>query len=239
MADDPTEEEDLTLEAQEAGLAFRAEMWATDTLLGYWPYLLGTIVVGLASVLVWSKYDEYVVDQQHAAASAIALLEVDLPSPVGQLAALEASGQALDTASLTSTAQAFEAVDITGAARVEALLKAAELYRLSDDADAQRRALEGVVAEGIEPFAFLAGSTLANLDLEAGDNAAAVARLQGLMEQHADYLGEQAAIDLGMIHEHLDQNAEARTVYQQFEQKWPDSPRLDQVTKRLEALNAG
>lgn len=238
MADDPTEEEELTLEAQEAGFAFRAEMWMTDTLLGYWMYVVGAIAIVLGLVFFYGQYTAYQANQQRAYAKSVTLIENQLDSPVAQIAYLEASGQDVDKASLAEQAAALEAIGATGAAQCEALLKAAELYRVAGKVEDQRRVFEGVIAVGIQPFTFLAESGIANLDLEAGNNDAAIARLKPLT-QNPTYLGEQASLDLGMIHEHLGQTAEARGLYESFLERYLESPRTELVTKRLAALKEG
>ncbi|MCB9667911.1 MAG: tetratricopeptide repeat protein [Alphaproteobacteria bacterium] len=239
MADDNTEEEELQLEAQEAGVAFRAEMWLTDALLGYWMYVLGALVIGLASIFFYSLYRDHKLDQQGSFAEEVSRVESRLDGDIAQLAYLEASGQTLDQAKLMETAQALEAIPAYGAGHCEALLKAAEIYRLAGRTDDQRRVLEAVEAEGIEPFVYLASSSLANLDLEAGANDAAIQRLSDLVARHDGFLGEQSAIDLGLVYEQLGRNEDARSVYLKFEERWKTSPRLEQVKKRLDALGAG
>ncbi len=238
MADDITEEE-LRLEPQDAGLVFRAEMWLTDTLLGYWPYLVGVLVAGLGAIFFYNQYLDHVESQQRAFAEAIAKIESRLDVPVAGLAYQQAAGQPLDQEELAKAAAALEAIDAYGAGRCEADLKAAEIYRLLERPADQRRVLERVEAEGIEPFAYLATSSLANLDLEEGASERAIERLTRLMQSHQGFLGEQAALDLGMVYEHLGKQDEARQVYLQFEERWSNSPRLEQVKKRLGALKAG
>jgi predicted negative regulator of RcsB-dependent stress response len=238
VADDPTEEEDLTLEAQEAGFAFKAEMWATDAFLRYWPYVVGSIAVVLACIFFYGQYTSYQDSQQRAYAKAVTMVENKLENPVEQLSYLQATGQELDAARLIESAQALEAIGATGPGLCEAMLKAAEIYRIAGKPEDQRRALEAVVSTGISPYDHVAGAALANLDLEAGANDAAIERLT-VLSQDPTYLGEQAALDLGLIHEQLGQTAEARTVYAQFLEKRTDSPRLDLVQKRLDALSAG
>ncbi|MEZ4319094.1 MAG: hypothetical protein R3F61_16385 [Myxococcota bacterium] len=234
------EEENLSLEPQQAGLAFRAEMWAMDTLLGYWPYLLGAIGVVLGAVFFYGQYANWTKNHQRASAKAIAQVELKLPgSRVADLAYLEASGQELDVAKLVEAAANLEAVDASGTARTEALLKASELYRLAEKPEDQRRVLEAAAANASGVFAFVAESAIANLDLEAGNNDAAVQRLQRLSDASSDYLGEQASLDLALVLEQLDRKADAQGVYTKFLERWPESPRAEEARKRQAALGAG
>ncbi|MCA9685231.1 MAG: hypothetical protein KC457_23820, partial [Myxococcales bacterium] len=104
------EEEDLKLEPQQAGLAFRAEMWAMDTLLGYWPYLLGGIGIVLAAVFFYGQYSNYATNQQRASAKAVAQIEAKVPGGrIGDLAYMAASGETLDVGALVEAATKLEA----------------------------------------------------------------------------------------------------------------------------------
>ena len=246
MADELThddltdEEEDLTLEPQQAGLAFRAEMWAMDTLLGYWPYLLGAIAVVLGCVFFYGQYTNWATTQQRASAKAIAKIESKLPDRVSYLAIRGMTGQdPVAKEDLAASAQQLEAVDASGPAKAEAMLKAAELYRIAEQPGDQRRALEGAIAAGSGVLAFAAEAAVANLDLEAGDNDAAVSRLRRLTTEYDGYLAEQALLDLGLVLEQLGKPDEARAVYDDFELRFKDSPRAEEAKNRKAALGAG
>lgn len=240
MADDITEEEDLVLEAQDAGIIFRAEMWVTDTLLGYWPYLLGALAIGLGSIFFWSQYRDYNDDLQRGYAEAVRRVENDLRGDVLELGYQQASGQSLDVEQVRTAADALLALDTSGAGRAEAQLKAAELYRLIGSTDEQRKALQRVVEGGVQPFMHLASASLANLELEAGETDAAISRLESLSTDGSDdFLREQATLDLALVYEHLGRTDEARSIYERFQSTWPESPRLELVRQRLNALTAG
>lgn len=234
--DDLTDEEDLTLEPQQAGMAFRAEMWAMDTLLGYWPYLIGGLAVILGAIFFYGQYSTFARNQQRFASKQIAQVEEVLPERVAALSYLQAGGQPIDIAQAVEAAVNLEAVEATGAARTEAMLKAAELYRIAAKPEEQRMALEVASSTGTGVLHFVAESAIANLELEAGENDAAVKRLRALSQAHDDYLGEQAALDLGLILEQLDRKDEALAVYSSFLSRWTDSPRSEDVRKRQAAL---
>lgn len=242
VEDDWTDEveggNEVQLGAQKAGVAFRAEMWATDFFLANWMYIVAVLVTVLVGVFVYGQYASYERNLQLAAAREVAEEEIHLPASVGELSGLIASGRPVDEAKLVEVAKSLEAVDTTGAAKVESMVKAAELYRLANLPEDQRRALEQVVATGVDPMATLSNIALANLDLEAGNGDAAVQRLQGIANRK-DYLGEQATLDLGMMHEHLGDNAAARGVYQDFTTRYPESPRAELARKRADALSEG
>jgi tetratricopeptide (TPR) repeat protein len=238
--DDLTDEEDLTLEPQQAGLAFKAEMWAMDTLLGYWPYLLGAIAVVLGCVFFYGQYTNYVTTQQRASAKAIAKIEAKLPDRVSSLAIRGMTGQdPVSPEDLVASAQKLEAVEASGPARAEAMLKAAELYRIAEKPGDQRRVLEAAIGAADGVLAFTAESAVANLDLEAGDNDAAVTRLRRLTTEYDGYLAEQALLDLGLVLEQLGKPEEARAVYDDFLTRFAESPRAEEAENRKAGLGAG
>jgi len=231
------EEDDLEFQQADAGLLFRAEMWATNAFLGYWRHLLAGLVVILLGFLLYGQYTAWVVSDQRGASQQIEQALGDLP-PLDRIGPGRVFGQPLpDDTDLAETAEELEAIaeNSRDAARVEALLKAAELYRLEGDAEGQRRVLEAAVADAEGVFAYGVQSSLANLDLEEGEGDAAVARLRELADRE-DVLGEQATLDLGRVLETLDRDEEAREVYEAFETQWPESSRLDEVRERKKAL---
>ena len=213
-------DEDLELELADAGLAFRAEMWATNFMMGYWKHVLATLICLLLAFLIFTQYRDHVRKTQRDVSHLISKVESTLESDSNdaRCAAASALSQIADQSS--------------GPGKVEALLKAAELYRLCEDAASQRGVLEqaGAQAEGVLKYSAVAA--LANLDLEEEQGDQAVQRLQSLRDENTGFLAERAAIDLGLALEHLDRHDEAQTVYADFIVAWPDSPRADEVRRR-------
>lgn len=239
MADATTDEDELKLEAPKAGLAFRAEMWLMDALLGYWMYLLGIVGVVLIAAFFYGQYSNWARTQQRNTARDIAKIEAKLPAPVSQVDVARFSGEQVDDAQLAEIAGKLASVEGTGPARVEALLKAAELYRLAGNKDEARKSLEAAAAEGSGALKALAESALANAEIDAGQHDAAIARLEALSRSGAGYLSEQAALDLGALYEQLDRKADAGAVYTRFLTDWPKSPRVEEVQLRQQKLGAG
>ncbi|MEN0064482.1 MAG: tetratricopeptide repeat protein [Myxococcota bacterium] len=237
MSEKTDEEDDLEFQQADAGLLFRTEMWVTNAFLGYWPYLLGGVVVILLCFLLYGQYSAWVVSDQRASSQAIYEQIDDLPS-LERIGPGRAFGQALpEGTDLAERASKLEEVaeESRATARVEALLKAAELYRLADDAEAQRKVLEKAEGDANGVLAYGVQTSLANLELEAGDGDAAITRLRKLADR-SDALGQQATLDLGRALETLDRDEEARKVYENFEEQWPDSSRLDEVRERKKAV---
>lgn len=232
-------DQELDLQPGEAGLAFRAEMAATQVLLGYWKVAVALLIAGLLGVLFYGQYVSWVQRTQRHLAAQIAEVERELPVALVQIPEAQQAGDATITAELlSSTAEKIEAVARAGAgpASVEGLLKAAELYRLAGAPDRQRAALEAGAGDARGVLTFAVEGALANLDLEQGRGEDAVRRLQTLMDTSDGYLGQQAAMDLGMALEHLGRSAEADQVYARFLETWPDSARSEEVHARRARL---
>lgn len=238
MAEQP--DEDLVLQPADAGAAFRMEMAASNFLLGYWKHMLAALIAALLAVLFYGQYTSFVHRQQRAAASRIAEVERDLPAPIALLGFQKA--QDMLTTSQADLEAAGDRLDVianetSGAASVEARLKAAELYRLAGSPK-RRTALEAVAATADDVLGYAARAGLAALDLEEGNADQAVTRYKELMASEDGFLAQQAAIELGLALEHLGRNDEAAKVYGEFLTRWPDAPRADEVRTRQGQVGA-
>ena len=213
-------DEDLELELADAGVAFKAEMWLTNFMMGYWKHVLAVLIFGLLAVLLFTQYIDYVRKSQRDATYLISKVETSLESESTE--AQCAAGNAL----------AKVADQISGTAKIEALLKAAEYFRLCENAAEQRVVLQTAAenAEGLLLYSAIAA--LANLDLEEDMGDMAVQRLTTLRDDNTGFLAERAAIDLGLALEHLQRFDESQAVYADFLTAWPDSPRADEVRSR-------
>ena len=237
MADDA--DDGLELRPADAGALFRAEMATTNFLMGYWKGLLAVLIVGLVGVLIYGKYVDYRVIQQKSFAAKVAMVEAKLGVPVITLADAMAAGE-VEEADVTRLAQELLVVsrDGNGPARVEAALKAAEMFRVAAQTEERRAALEEAVAEAEGVLAYSAQGALANLALEEGDGDGAVARWRGLVASESGFLAEQAMLELGLTLEALERVDEARQVYADFMVKYPNSSRFDKAQQRDARLAA-
>jgi tetratricopeptide (TPR) repeat protein len=233
----PPGDDDLDLKPAKAGALFRAEMFTSNVVLGYWRSALTVVVVVLLGILLYGQYKNYHRRSQRGTAAEIAQEIAKLPAPLPELAQQVASGQTVDTAQLVTTADALMAIgsSSSGTASTEALLHAAELYRLASAPDKQRTALTAATESADGVLLFAAEEGLANLELAEGKGEEAVARLRTLSEGE-DFLAEQAALDLGLALEHLGRPAEAAEVYASFLTKWPESTRKDEVEEHQARL---
>jgi tetratricopeptide (TPR) repeat protein len=213
-------------------------MAATNLLLGYWMHLLAIVVVGLLAVLVWGQYGSWVQNQQRQISSQIADVERTLPAALPDLADKVAAGE-VKPEDLVDPAAKIEGIGLgaKGAGAAEALLKSAELYRLAGKPDKQREALEAAAkSAGKNVLGYAAGASLANLDFQEGKTDDAIRRFTELRDTFSGVLAQNASLDLALSLEHLGRKDEARRVYDEFIQKWPDSPHVDQVQGRIKSL---
>lgn len=227
---------DLQLPEQDAGLLFRAEMWATNAILGYWKHLVAVVVVALLAILIYGQYTSVQRRNQRAASAEISEAWADLPRE-----AIPGQETAEQLAEIRAVADELARIggESGGAASAEAWLKAAELYRTAEAPEQQRVAFEHAAETADGALLYAARSGIANLAIEAGDVETAAAQYRQLMDELDGYLAQQAALDLGLAYEFADRQADARSLYLEFQGRWPESPRLTEVAERLAALGEG
>ena len=220
------DELDLELDPVDAGLIFRAEMWATNTFMGYWKHLLAFLIVLLLSILLYGQYHSWYQHTQRKSSHEIFVVLKDLT----ENATDDQNNQAGDT--LTEVASSTR-----GLAKAEALLRAAEFYRRSGNGESQREALDALIADAPEGVVGFAGrSAMASLDLEEGNHDAAVSHLIWLHDNTAHFLSEQAGSDLGLVYEHLKRNEDADALYTAMLADMPEGLRREMIEDRLSKL---
>ncbi len=235
----PPVEDDLDLKPARAGFLFRAEMFTTNVLLGYWRTFVALLVVVLLSILLYGQYRTWNRRSQRGTAAEVAQALAALPAPVEELPARIATGEVIDLAALVTTADQVVALAESGrgTARTEGLLLASELYRITGETGKQRAALESATSSASRVLEFATHEGLANIDLASGKGEDAVARLRTLAEGKS-FLAEQATLDLGLALEHLGRTDEAAKVYTDFLARWPESPRKERVEERQGRLGS-
>ena len=220
------DDSDLELEPVDAGLIFRAEMAATNAFMGYWKHLLAFLIIILLGVLFFGQYRAWYQNHQRDASHGIFEIEQGLARTATDV---EFGAAADELAGLAATA--------SGTARAEAQLKAVELYRNSGNAVRQREVLNEMLEDELEGvLGFAARSAMANLEMEEGNQEAAVGHLSWVYENADTFLSEQAGMDLGVMHEHQKQIDEARALYTDMLAVMLDGPRREKVEERLAGL---
>jgi tetratricopeptide (TPR) repeat protein len=235
------EDDDLNLKPEDAGVFFRAEMALSNLVLGYWKLGAALVAVVLVAALLYGQYYTWVQRGQKEVAAAIFDVERKLELPLAELPFAEEQGKVVDPTKLAESAKALAAI-ADGArppGRIEARLKAAELFRLAGDAAQQRTQLEDAAASGEDLFALVAELSLAQLDLDAGQGDAAVQRLERLSASGDAFQVQEALLELGLACEHLGRKAEAAAAYDKFLTQFPENPRGPTVRERKARLGSG
>ena len=172
-----------------------------DRLYGYvrrYGWLAAILIVGLVGGAAWNEYSKATANSL-AEGTGDALLDAleldDIAERPNALLDVKGEGAALAVTALTTAAAQQEAGDLQGAAAtlndlasngdvpsIYADLAAFKLSLIDTGDDAARRSLlEGLARPGA-PFNLLAQEQLAYMDLEAGDQTAAVSILRGIIE---------------------------------------------------------
>ena len=220
------DDSDLEMEPVDAGLIFRAEMWATNAFMGYWKHLLAFLIVMLLAVLFFGQYRSWYQNHQRDASHGIFEIEQGLNRTATEV---EFAAAADELAALATTA--------TGTAKAESQLKAVELYRNAGDTARQREVLNDMIAADLEGvLGFAARSAMASLEMEEDNQEAAVEHLTWLYQNADSFLSEQAGMDLGVLYEHQKQVGEARALYTDMLALMEDGPRREMVEERLAGL---
>lgn len=220
------DDSDLEMEPVDAGLIFRAEMWATNAFMGYWKHLLAILIVLLLAVLFFGQYRSWHQSHQREASHSIFEIEQGLMRSATDV---ELAAAADEFAALASASG--------GTAKAEAQLKAAELYRSSGNSVRQREVLDEMLAGDLDGvLRFAARSAMASLEMEEGNHEAAVGHLTSLYQNGDTFLSEQAGMDLGVVYEHQKQIDEARKLYTDMLAVMEDGPRRETVEERLAGL---
>jgi hypothetical protein len=240
VADD-TKNNDLAIEPDSGGIAFRFEMWFTDTLLRWWKHLLALAVAVLIGALLWGQWRNMAQDEQRNTTSAIADAENKLPGDLTELAMRRAGfggdEEKLDVGKLGDSAGDIYKIasSAKGTARIEAALKAAEIYRLAGDGAGRRKALTLVEGEGSGVLRYAIVSGLAAVDVEDGQPDNALRRLESLFAEQ-DFLAKRAMLDAAAMLEALQRGGEAVRVLDQYLARWPDASDKDDVGRRRDRL---
>lgn len=128
----------------------------------------------------------------------------------------------------------------SGAAAAIGLLDAADWFERAGDAAGRRDALEKALATGVaDPARAAATIGLAALDLDAGQNDAAIDRLRQLSTSTTGYYQERAEYELAMALELAGKTDEARTAWGAFATKHPTSEHAEDARRREKKLGGG
>jgi hypothetical protein len=256
------DQDKIKIPGQEATVAFRAEMFFQNVVLGYWQYGVGLVVVVLLGFFLYGTYSTITERNQQAGtgacAAVIAKMQTKTPGkllPGDELFVpydvpwdlLVTQGDpttlVFDKVSdeqktkLDSYAKQLEQVadENGGVASRECRLYAAELYRITGNGEGRKKALETVASAG-GTIGFAAAENLAAIEIAGGSFDSGAARLRTQMDSQQGYLAERAALDLGRNFEIAGKKDDAVKLYAEFVEKWPKSARVPEVQSRQRKL---
>jgi hypothetical protein len=231
---------DAPEQGEDAGFAFRMEMWLTDFVLRFWRLGAALVAAVLVGALIYGQYSSWVRAGQRNSAAAIADAMSDLPDGFQMMSVIKSGripDKHLDVADLTETGNKLVEIarSASGAARIEACIKAAELFRLAGDNAGRRTALELAEADAEGPLRYSVQTGLAALEIEDGKADQGLARLREL-QRGEDAIARLATLDLAGTLESLDRKAEAVQEYDAYLERWKTAPDLTEVKERRDRI---
>lgn len=121
----------------------------------------------------------------------------------------------------------------------QAALLAAELYRIAEQPEARRKALDKARTARAPTLRFSAESALAQLELSQGNLDAAEAILRPWIDERHGWFGQKAAFDLARAYSANDRKGDAVATLQDLQTRWPTTVFVDDIEDELEALGEG
>lgn len=228
---------------QETDAIFKMQMAASDLVLGYWKHFLGGILVLLVASFAWSVVKSWRASQAEDVYGRIGKIDYLMPpaterTPFGEMPADDAAvpGRLEDIA---TGAGKYEEIarEASGAAGVEAWLKAAEAWRRAGKPDAARAALEKAVAvEAPGIVHFTAQAALANALDAAGERDKAMGLYKDIAAAGAGFEGETALLRLASMQADGGEADAARATLNEFRTRFGSSTQLEDaaaIEKRL------
>ncbi len=220
---------------------FRAQMALANFVLGYWRHLVGALALVLALIAASGLYRDYTRAQQESAHAEVARAMRALPAPDPMAALMGGSPE--DAATLAPKAAAaagsLEAVAQanSGPAAAYAWMEAATQHGKAGQAEQALAAWQkghALGAKGILGWRLASG--LARAQMDKGDLDGALVTLRGYADAGEGAMAEEALYLVGRALLDAGRKPESVQVFDQFEQRFPNSALKPQVTQaRAEA----
>ncbi|TVQ93169.1 MAG: hypothetical protein EA397_05185 [Deltaproteobacteria bacterium] len=118
----------------------------------------------------------------------------------------------------------------------QAALHAAELYRLAEQHEPRRAALDKARQARQSVHRFSAELALAQLELSAGNLDAAEAILRPWIKPQHGFFGQHAALQLARAYRRADRKGDAIATLQELQQIWPASVFADDIDDEYQAM---
>ena len=220
----------------EQDFLFRAQVAATELVLGYWHYGLYAIGTILAVSFAVGYYGDYRQEQAESQFGAIAAVDHKMPVVEGlALYGIGPKDDPADTerkATLAEGARRFAEVagKNSGSAAVYAWLKAAEAFERAQDPEQAKKSLEAAANVGAGGVAgFVADSAWVGALVGENRTDEAAGRLRAMADKNSGLLAEESLIRLAELQLSLDKRTEAQTTLDELNKRFPAPQRPDEV----------
>ena len=234
---------DEEYDEEEEDFLFKLQMQIANAFYGYWKHGIGLACIVLAVTFFYGTYQNNSLEKQKETQSEIDAISRKMPEP-SQLYFVGMGGMDDLTdpnrvAELEEGARRFEVVakNGTGTGAGMAWIEAAKAWDRAGNRDSARSAYaeaHGIGMEGITGWTAAFGLAQAHDDAGDLDAAAAILRLQADSEE--GFVAEYALFALANMYADGDRVADARTAYQEFATRHPDSSYAQMVTASLARL---
>lgn len=244
---DTTHDEPGTARPPEGGVApaqsveqdqlFRLQMAASDFLLGnakYFAYLVGLLLLG---TLIYGATTSWLASREAEEFASISRIDFKMPK-VEQLAQyglapMDDKADSARMANVEEGARRYTAVgdDAHGAAAVYAYLKAADAWERVDKPDQALLALQRASEVGAKDLpGYTAGAAYAAALLDAGTTEEALSLYRDMAGRLEGFYAERSLLLLAEAQIAAGRHADAKLVIAEFKQRFPQSPRLGEVS---------
>lgn len=238
MADEPERPTNDTPPAQpgaagvleeEEDFLFQARMKVVDLFLGYWRHALTLAALSLVVVGLYGVWRDQQISVQQGIHAQIAKIEASLPEDQAALATVDwrTMGQRVQSV----------AEDATGVGETYAWIQAAQMYELGDfhdDALPAWEAAHQTSARGILGWSAASGYATALARADRTSEAEVIFR--SWADKDSGAIGEQALYALGSLFRDAGRKPESTQVFQEFLQRYPESPLAPVVQQAIQEL---
>ncbi len=233
MSDDKGEGVPLPGEEEDVDYVFKAQMGLYKSFAAYWKHGLALVALILSVSLVYGLGTSYVDGRLKDGAQEIASIDRRMPQPSQMaqfgMAPLDDPDDAQHMANLTEGAKRYEAAaaKAIGASAAEGWLKAGDTWlRVGKPDEARAAYAQALSAKDAGIFGYAAHNALAKMDMAAGDIASAQGHMRSAADLDKGFLGETALLQLAELHHAAGDTAAVTELSQEFQLRYPSSPRL-------------
>ena len=224
----PVPDETGVLEEEE-DVFFKTQMWLVNLFLGYWRHTLAAAAVALLLVGLYGVWQDKAQGAQQDVHAKIARLEAALPEDEAQLANVDWKGMGQRMETIASGA--------TGVGATYAWIQAAQMYEVGDFHAEALPAWEKANAggeEGVLGWSAASGYATALARAERASDAEVLFR--SWADQDPGAIGEQALYALGSLFRDSARTAESAQAFEEFLQRYPESPLAPVVQQAVQEL---